>query len=96
MYSDAATAAVHKLAPRPAFHATRLLGQLRERLRYLHYSQRTEDMYVYWVRFFVRYHGLRHPREMGKTEVEAFLTMLSNERRVSVSTHREPRPAAGQ
>jgi integron integrase len=80
---------VRALSPRPAFQATRLLGQLRERLRYFHYSQRTEERYVYWARFFIRFHGLRHPREMGKNEVEAFLTMLSNERHVSASTHRQ-------
>lgn len=73
----------------PAPQSTRLLGQLRERLRYLHYSLRTEQNYVYWVRWFIRFHGLRHPREMGKAEVEAFLTMLANERKVSVSTHRQ-------
>ena len=70
-------------------HATRLLDQLRERLRYLHYSLRTEQAYVYWVRFFVRFHGLRHPREMGRPEVESFLTMLATERHVSASTHRQ-------
>ncbi len=62
---------------------------MRERLRYLHYSLRTEQAYVYWVRWFIRFHGLRHPREMGKDEVEAFLTMLANDRKVSVSTHRQ-------
>lgn len=62
---------------------------MRERLRYLHYSLRTEQTYVYWVRWFIRFHGLRHPREMGKDEVEAFLTMLANDRKVSVSTHRQ-------
>jgi integron integrase len=69
--------------------SNRLLAQLRERLRYLHYSLRTEDAYVYWVRFFIRFHSLRHPREMGKPEIEAFLTMLATERKVSVSTHRQ-------
>jgi integron integrase len=62
---------------------------LRERLRYLHYSLRTEQNYLYWVRYFIRFHGLRHPREMGKPEIEAFLSMLANERKVSVSTHRQ-------
>jgi integron integrase len=65
------------------------MGQLQERLRYLHYSLRTEQAYQYWVRWFVRFHGMRHPREMGKVEVEAFLTMLATERQVSVSTHRQ-------
>ena len=45
--------------------APRLLQQLIERLRYLHYSLRTEEAYVYWVRQFIRWHGLRHPRDMA-------------------------------
>jgi Phage integrase, N-terminal SAM-like domain len=58
---------------------TRLLDQVRERIRYLHYSLSTETTYVHWVKFFVRWHGrnsggpMRHPREMGAREVEAFL-----------------------
>jgi integron integrase len=67
----------------------RLLDAVRERVRYLHYSLRTEDAYVHWVRAFVRFHGRRHPREMGGPEVEAFLSWLSSERGVSVSTHRQ-------
>ncbi|NPC55697.1 integron integrase [Caenimonas sp. S4] len=74
---------------RPPLQAPRLLGQLRERLRYLHYSLRTEQTYVYWVRFFIHFSGIKHPRDMGKPEVEAFLTMLATERKVSVSTHRQ-------
>ncbi|MBK7685684.1 MAG: phage integrase N-terminal SAM-like domain-containing protein [Rhodocyclaceae bacterium] len=45
----------------PALRAVKLLDQLRERIRYLHYSIRTEEAYVYWVRAFIRYHGRRHP-----------------------------------
>src|SRR6266446_2741444 len=45
----------------PPLQATRLLDQLRERIRYRHYSIRTEQAYVYWVRYFVRWHGIRHP-----------------------------------
>lgn len=74
---------------RPPLLSKRLLDQLRERLRYLHYSLRTEQTYVYWARWFIRFHGLRHPREMGQREVEAFLTMLANERKVAPSTHRQ-------
>lgn len=69
--------------------APRLLTQLRERARYLHYSLSTERAYVYWVRLFVRWSGLRHPRDMGAAEVEAFLTMLATERHVSPSTHKQ-------
>lgn len=67
----------------------RLLDQLRERLRYRHYSLSTEKLYVYWARFFIRFHGLRHPRDMGGPEIEAFLTHLANERQVSPSTHKQ-------
>ncbi len=73
----------------PPLQSTRLLDQLRERVRYLHYSLSTEKIYLYWARFFIRWHGLRHPRDMGAPEVEAFLTMLANERKVSASTHNQ-------
>lgn len=62
---------------------------MRKRARYLHYSLRTEKAYLYWIRFFVRWHGLRHPRDMGAPEVEAFLTMLATQRHVSASTHNQ-------
>ena len=66
-----------------------LMDQVRERIRYLHYSLSTEKLYVYWVRFFIRWHGVRHPRDMGAPQVEAFLSMLANERRLSASTHNQ-------
>lgn len=75
--------------PAPPARATRLLDQVRERARYLHFSLRTEKAYVYWARFFIRWHGLRHPRDLGALEVESFLAMLANERRVSASTHNQ-------
>ncbi len=74
---------------RPPLQSGRLLDQMRERIRYLHYSLRTEQTYVYWARWFIRFHGLRHPKDMGRPEVERFLTMLANERQVSPSTHRQ-------
>jgi integron integrase len=73
----------------PALQSTRLMDQVRERIRYLHYSLSTEKLYVYWVRFFIRWHGLRHPRDMGAAEVEAFLSMLATTRNVSASTHNQ-------
>jgi integron integrase len=66
-----------------------LIGAVRSELRARHMSLRTEDTYVYWVRDFVRFHGRRHPREMGAAEVEAFLAMLANRRRVAASTHNQ-------
>ena len=73
----------------PPLHSARLLDQVRERARYLHYSLSTEKAYLYWIRFFVRWHGLKHPRDMSAPEVEAFLTMLATQRRVSSSTHNQ-------
>jgi len=49
----------------------------------------TEQAYVQWVRTFVKWHGLRHPRDMGHVEIERFLGMLANERRVAASTHNQ-------
>ena len=69
--------------------SVKVLDQLRERIRYLHYSLRTEQAYVNWVRAFIRFHGVRHPATLGSSEVEAFLSWLANERKVSVSTHRQ-------
>jgi hypothetical protein len=52
-----------------------------------------QSLYLYWARFFIRWHGrngsMRHPKDMGKPEVESFLTLLANERQVSPATHRQ-------
>ncbi|MEW5888529.1 MAG: integron integrase [Pseudomonadota bacterium] len=64
----------------------RLLDQVRDRLRLKHYSLRTETAYVGWIKRYILFHGKRHPREMGKAEVEAFLTSLAVERNVAAST----------
>ena len=73
----------------PPLQAVKLLDQVRERIRYLHYSPRTEHVYVYWIRLFIRFHKLRHPRELGAPEVEAFLSWLANARGVAPSTHKQ-------
>jgi integron integrase len=78
-----------KPAVPPPLLSTRLLDQMRERLRYGHYSLSTEHAYVHWVRWFVRFHRMRHPREMGAAEVQAFLSWLANSRQASASTHRQ-------
>jgi hypothetical protein len=54
-----------KSGTRPPLRSARLLDQLRERIRYCHYSLHTEQAYVFWVRRFIRFHRLRHPRSMG-------------------------------
>jgi integron integrase len=64
-----------------------LLARVRNELRARHYSRRTEKAYANWVRRFVRFHGRRHPRDLGPLEVKAFLDWLATERHASASTH---------
>lgn len=64
----------------------RLLDQVRERIRVKHYSLRTEQAYVGWIKRYILFHDKRHPRDMGKVEVEAFLSALAVERSVSAAT----------
>ena len=66
-----------------------LLDAVRREIRTRHFSIRTEQQYVYWVRWFVRHFQRRHPRDMGAAEVQSFLAMLANERQVSASTHNQ-------
>jgi integron integrase len=75
--------------PEGAAARPRLLESLRQQIRYMHYSLRTEEAYVQWVRAFIRFHGLRHPSELSQPEVEAFLSWLAAERQVAPSTHRQ-------
>jgi site-specific recombinase XerD len=63
-----------------------LLDHLRKALRARHCSRRTEEAYSLWVRRYVRFHGLRRPRDMGEPEISAFLTHLAVEKRVSAAT----------
>lgn len=78
------------MTPPPATRTPpRLLDLLRMQVRYMHYSLRTEQAYVHWVRAFIRYHGLRHPAEMSGAEVEAFLGWLATERGVAPATHKQ-------
>ena len=73
----------------PPLKSAKVLDQLRERIRYLHYSIRTEEVYVYWVRSFIRFHDRRHPATLGAEEVEGFLSWLANTRHVAASTHKQ-------
>lgn len=58
-------------------------------IRRLHYSPRTEEAYLRWVREFIRFHNRRHPREMGAAELTAFLNELAVRRRSSASTQNQ-------
>jgi len=62
-------------------------------MRVKHYSLRTETSYVDWIKCYIRYHGKRHPKDMGAAEVEAFLTHLAVERHVSASTQNQAKCA---
>ena len=73
----------------PVLKSTWLLDQLREQIRCLHYSLRTEEGSEDWVKKFIYFHHKRHPRDMGQAQVEAFLSHMAVERKVSVSTHRQ-------
>jgi integrase len=67
----------------------RLLDQVRDKLRKLHYSPRTEEAYIGWIKRFIWFHNKRHPRDMGAQEVEAFLSNLAVQRGVSASTQNQ-------
>lgn len=71
----------------------RLTDEIRRQIRVRHYSFSTERSYVYWTRAFVRFHDMRHPRVMGATEVEAFLSHLATARNVSASTQNQAKAA---
>ena len=68
----------------------KLLDQVRDALRLKHYSYRTEESYVSWIKRFILFHHKRHPQDMGSAEVQAFLTHLAVEQRVAASTHLRP------
>jgi integron integrase len=71
----------------------RLLDQVRAEIRLRHYSIRTEEVYVDWVRRFILFHSKRHPKEMGAGEVRDFLSHLAVERNVAASTQNQAKSA---
>lgn len=75
--------------PAPPERPRRLLDQVRDAVRVRHYSYRTEQAYVAWIRRFILFHGTRHPAEMGEGEIRRFLTALAVERQVSASTQNQ-------
>ena len=93
----AGRAIVEQINPLKVFDVTpdppppRLLDLLRQQIRFLHYSLRTEQAYVHWVRAYIRFHGLKPPAELGASglAVEEFLTWLAQERGVAPATHKQ-------
>ncbi len=76
-----------KFKPNPDL---KLLDQVRQVLRYHHYRYRTEQTYCDWIIRYIKYHDCRkHPREMGKSEIESFLSHLASDLKVSASTQRQ-------
>ena len=63
----------------------KLVARLHEAIRTRNYSRRTEQSYWYWIRYFIFFHGKRHPSEMGASEVTAFLSWLATERDVAAA-----------
>jgi len=67
----------------------KLLEEVRDLIRTRHYSYRTEEAYLYWIRQYILFHGKRHPAEMGPAEVSQFLTHLAVNREVAASTQNQ-------
>jgi site-specific recombinase XerD len=77
------------IAPSVQPQPPRLLDRVRIALRTRHYSLRTEEAYVAWIKRFIFFHGKRHPQEMGETEINAFLSDLAVNGHVSASTQNQ-------
>lgn len=77
------------LASLPAANKPKLLDQVRDVLRRRHYSIRTEQSYIDWIKRFILYHDKRHPNEMAEEEVAQFLTHLARDRDVAPSTQNQ-------
>ena len=73
----------------PSIPKPRLLDQVRDRIRVKHYSIRTEQAYLGWVKRFILFHGKRHPLTLGAPDVERFLTHLAVEGKVAASTQNQ-------
>jgi integron integrase len=78
-----------KEACTPGVRKPKLLDQVREAIRMRHYSVRTEEAYVGWIKRFIFFHGKRHPLEMGQQEITQFLSALAVKEHVSASTQNQ-------
>ena len=67
----------------------KLLEQVRDRLRLKHYSIRTEKSYISWIKRYILFHNKQHPKNMGKEEIESFLTHLAVDLKVASSTQNQ-------
>ena len=67
-------------------HPPKLLEQVIAKIRFKHYSRRTEQSYTHWIKRFILFHDKRHPKEMGAPEIEIFLSALATNLNVAAST----------
>jgi len=67
----------------------KLLDIVRDKIRFKHYSYSTEKTYVHWIKHYIFFHNKKHPVEMGKDEIESFLTFLATKKRVSPTTQNQ-------
>lgn len=74
---------------RPANQPPKLLDRVRERIRVLHYARTTEKTYIHWILGYIRFHGRRHPQDMGAPEVEAYLSHMATARDVAAGTQNQ-------
>lgn len=82
---------VHSPAPvqLSTTHKPKLLDQVHHVIRMLHYSPKTEESYVHWIKRFIFFHNKRHPAEMSEKEISCFLSSLASEAQVSASTQNQ-------
>jgi integrase len=80
---------VARMARAPVGQRPKLLDQIREAIRIRHYSVRTEEAYVSWIKRLILFHGKRHPLEMGEDESIRFLSALAVHEQVSASTQNQ-------
>ena len=73
----------------PPAQKPKLLDQVRQAVRTRHYSPRTEETYVHWIKRFIFFHNKRHPAEMGEKEIAQFRSRLASDSRVSASTQNQ-------
>jgi Phage integrase, N-terminal SAM-like domain len=78
-----------RVARMPPADKPKLLDQVRDVIRRKHYSIRTEQAYIEWIKRFIIYHGKRHPGEMAEEEVAEFLTHLARDLNVAASTQNQ-------
>ena len=80
---------MHIMAARRPLMSSVFLDSVRRVIRTLHYSIRTEQSYLSWIKQYILYHGKRHPQEMSVVEAGEFLSYLANERKVAAATRNQ-------